>query len=335
MEQYCSTVLKEVSGFVDDLQEAVGKRISISAEFDKVCICGMGASAIGGDIMSDIAVGASDVPISVIRSFDLPGWVNKDTFVIVSSYSGDTRETLAMYDQAAERGCKIVAITAGGKLKEKCRSDGNKTIEMRPGVQPRNSLGLILGYTANIMESIGVGNHCTEMKELIPSLQRFRDDIGFGNPDSYAKKIAERLYGTTPIVHSTVGIAASAVRWKHQINENAKMMSFCGSIPEFNHNEILGWTGDRLNCIPVILFEENVPEVMRITAEKTIEVLKEYGIEPVVISIRGKTVTERSLRAVMLGDYVSIYLASMKGVDPIDVGPIRTLKKKVSEHLDR
>jgi len=333
--EYDSKVLKEVSGFVDDLQEAVGKKINISAEFDNICICGMGASAISGDIMKNIASNQTNVPISVIRSYDLPGWVNKNTFVIVSSYSGDTRETLSMYDQAVERGCRIVAITAGGELARKCQRDGNTVIEMRLGIQPRNALGLILGYTANVLETVGVGNHCTEMSGLIPNLRKLRDDIGFDNPDSYAKKIAARLHETMPIIYSTAGITASAMRWKHQINENSKMMSFCGSIPEFNHNEIVGWSGERFKCVPVVLYEEDASEIMRTTARTSIDVLAESGIESVVVSIRGKNVTERSLRAVMIGDYVSIYLASMKGVDPLDVGPIRSLKKKISEHLDR
>ena len=328
--------VKEVSGFVDDLKEAVGKKIDLSAEFDNVCICGMGASAIGGDIIKDMAADRSSVPISVVRSFDLPHWANKRTMVIVSSYSGNTRETLSMYDHAVERGCGTVAIAAGGKLAEKCRKDGSTLIEVRGGVQPRNALGSILGYMANIVETAGAGSYATEIKRLLPKMRKLAKDIGFDSPDSYAKKIAEKIYGTTPVVFSTSGIPASAMRWKQQINENSKMMSFYGSILEFNHNEIIGWSeGEKFNCVPIVLYEEEASRLTRATAGASIEMLRASGTDPTVVSISGRSVTERSLRAVMIGDHVSVYLAAMNRVDPIDVGPIRSLKEKVSERLDR
>jgi glucose/mannose-6-phosphate isomerase len=322
----------EALNFIDDLQEAVNKKISISAKFNKMCICGMGGSAMGGSIMKNIAAD-SNIPISVVRSYDLPGWVDKDTFVIVSSYSGDTRETLSMYGQAMKRGCTIVAITAGGKLAAKCQNDGNVVVKMRPGIQPRNALGLILGYTANVMEAIGIGNYCTEMKELIPSLQKFKGEVGFNNPDSCAKKVAERLHGTIPVILSTTDILASAMRWKQQINENSKMMSFYGSIPEFNHNEIMGWSKEKFNCFPVVLYGEDTSELEKVTAKALVDSLEEFGIDSTTISIRGKTVTERILRAVMIGDNVSLYLASMNGANPMDINQIESLKKKIGERL--
>ena len=330
-----NTAIKETLNFVDDLSSAVNHKLKMTADFDKVCICGMGASAIGGDLLVDLMAQSSDLPITVVRFQSIPHWVNEKTFVIVCSYSGNTRETILMYEQAVKRGCQIVAITAGGELKKKCIEDEKILISLREGVQPRNSLGLMIGYMANVMEALGVAKCRTEMKELIPSLNELNEEIGFKNQDSRAKEIAKKIYGSIPVIYSTSGIIGSAVRWKTQINENSKMLAFNGAIPEFNHNEIVGWSESvvKFNCRPVFLYEEDAPEIMKAMANAAIETLKSFGVDSLVVPIRGKTVMERSLRAVMLGDYVSLYLAFMNDVDPIEVTSIVSFKEKVSRRM--
>ena len=329
--------VKETVAFVDDLKFAVSEKIKLTAKFDKICICGMGGSAIGGDLLVDLMVQASAVPMTVVRFPDIPNWVNDKTFVIVCSYSGNTKETISMYEQAVKRGCNIVVMTSGGVLKQKCIEDGKMLIQLKEGIQPRNSLGLIIGYLANIMETLGVAKCRKDMKKLIPDLNKLRNKIGFKNPDSYAKKIAAQIYGSIPVIYSTSGITASAIRWKSQINENSKMLAFNGSIPEINHNEIVGWSEGikKFNCLPVFLYEEDAPDVMKHMANASIDTLRSSGVSPVVVVIRGKTVMERSLRAVMFGDYISLYLAFMNGVDPIEVRSIVTFKEKVANLLSK
>jgi len=333
-----NTAVKETVAFVDDLKFAINQRIKLTANFDKICICGMGGSAIGGDLLLDLMAQESAVPMTVVRSIDIPNWMNKDTFVIVCSHSGNTKETLSMYDQAVERGCNIIAITAGGMLKEKCDENGHQVIPLREGIQPRNSLGLVIGYLANVMETLGVAKIRKEVKKLIPALNKLRNEIGFKNPNSYAKRIAKKIYGTIPVIYSTSGITASANRWKSQINENAKMMAFNGSLPEINHNEIIGWAEGlekKFNCCPVFLYEEDATDAMKSMANAAIETLKSFNISPIVVTIRGKTVLERSLRAVMFGDYISLYLAFMNDVDPIGVESITSFKEKVASILSK
>lgn len=331
-EQKNHIAVKETVGFVDDLKYSINKKLRISADFDKICICGMGGSAIGGDILIDFLTQVSKVPITVIRFIDVPHWVNDKTLVIACSYSGNTHETVSMYEEAVKKGCTVIAITSGGRLMELCKKDGNLLIPLKTGVQPRNSAGLVIGYLVNVIETVGGAKCKKEVKNIIPALYRLRNKIGFKNPDSYAKKIAESIHGSVPVIYSTAGISASASRWKAQINENSKMMAFNGSIPEFNHNEIVGWSEAtvRYNCLPVFLYEDDAPDVMKNMANASIETLKSYGVEPVVVHIRGKTVIERTLRAVMFGDYISLYLAFMNGVDPIDVKSITTFKERIA-----
>ena len=330
--------VQETVGFVDDLKITINKRLKIPAiEFDKICICGMGGSAVGGDLLIDFLSPQSKVPIVVIRSMDLPHWVNEKTLIIACTYSGNTNETLSMYDQAMARNCPIVAMTAGGKLEEKCVNDGTTLIKLRPGMQPRNAVGITVGCMANVIETVGGAKCKKDIKKLIPELYKLRNMIGFKNPDSYAKRIAEQLHGTVPVIYSTAGITASAMRWKTQLNETSKMMAFNGFIPEFNHNEITGWSESvaKFNCRPVFLYEEDAPGMMKDMANASIETLRSFGVEPVVISIRGKTVLERSLRATMFGDFISLHLAFMNGVDPIEVRSIVSFKERVAKIMSR
>ena len=325
--------IMETVGFADDLRYSILQRLDVHAEFNRIVICGMGASAIGGDVLMDMLSSSSEVPIDVVRSMDLPKWVNTGTLVIICSYSGNTRETVSMYDRAVEKGCQIIAITAGGKLMERCAKNGSMVVKLDGGRQPRNALGLILGYMANVIETVGGASSRNDIMEMLPRLCAFRDSIGFDNMDSYADTVAKSIHGSIPVIYSTSGIAASATRWKTQLNETSKMMAFSGSIPDFN--DVPGSSGDafRFNCRPVFLCETEAPEIMKEIARSSIEAFRRSGIDPVIIKISGKTITERSLISIMLGDHVSLRLAMMNNVDPIEVRSIMNLKKMITEEL--
>ena len=323
----------ETVSFADDLKYSILRELDVRAKFNRIVICGMGASAIGGDVLRDMLSSSSEVPIDVVRSMDLPNWVNSETLAIICSYSGNTRETVSMYDQAVERRCQVVAITAGGKLMDRCIKNSSMIVKLDGGRQPRNALGLILGYMANVIETVGGAPSRNSILEMSPRLCSFRDSIDPDNTDSYADTVAKNLRGTIPVIYSTSGIAASATRWKTQLNETSKMMAFSGSIPEFS--DIPGSSGDafKFNCKPVFLCETEAPEIMKEIARSSIETFRKFGIEPVIIKIPGKTITERSLISIMLGDHVSLRLAAMNNVDPIEVRSIMKLKKMITEEL--
>jgi glucose/mannose-6-phosphate isomerase len=330
-------MIQEVDRFVDGLAKAAKTRLRIKPGFDKVCICGMGGSAMSGDIIADTLLTTWNIPIHIIRSTGLPKWVDDRTLVIASSYSGNTKETLMMYDQAKARGCRIIVITAGGELRNKCLRYSNKLIEVPTNMQPRSAIGYMIGYLANIIETAGGPKVRTELLKLIPSLRRFRESIWMRNPESAAKRIAERMHGTVPAIYAAGPLASVAIRWKNQINENSKMIAFNGAIQELNHNEIVGWSecAQRSKCRPVFLYDEVTSDMVRSMMNESLDVLRAAGIEPETISISGRSVLERSLKAVMLGDYVSLFLASMSGVDPMDVGPITSFKQKLQALLSR
>jgi len=330
-------MIQEVDRFVDGLAKAVKTKLRMPTGFNKMCFCGMGASAMSGDIIADAVLTTWNVPVQVIRSTGIPNWADELTLIVASSYSGNTKETLMMYDQAKARGCKIVVISAGGELRDKCMKDGNKLIDVPGGMQPRSAVGYTIGYLANIIEAAGGPKVRTEIAKLIPELRRYRGKIWTRNEDSVAKEIAERLQGIVPAIYATGPLSSAAIRWKNQINENSKMIAFNGAIPEMNHNEIVGWSEciQRSKCRPVFICENETPDAVRSMMHESIDILRASGLDPEVVTVEGRTALERSLKAVMLGDYVSLFLAAMNGVDPMDVGSIKSFKKRLAAALGR
>ena len=329
---------RETYCFVEDLDYAVSEELTINVSFDRIVICGMGGSAIGGDILADCAFSISNFPITVLRFPELPSWVNDKTLAIVSSYSGNTRETISMYEQAIKKGCTIIVITSGGKLKEMATANKNMVISVKEGLQPRNALGYTMGYMANVIDTVGGPKYKIGIKKLIPVLTKLRNRLSTFDNVNVAKTVAIKIDGSIPVIYSTTGINASAMRWKTQINENSKMMAFNGTITEFNHSEIVGWsegTTTNMNCVPIVLYEENASKMMKQMTDASIKTLKKSGVDMQVIKIKGKSTLERSLRAIMIGDYVSLQLAYFKGVDPAEVKTINSFKQKITQLLTR
>jgi len=330
-------MIKEVDGFVDGIAKAIKTKLRMPKDFNRMCICGMGGSGFSGDIVAGILLTQWNIPVKVIKSTSIPNWVDDRTLVIVSSHSGNTKETLMMYDQAVSRGCKIVVITGGGELRDRCLKDSNKLIEVPNTMQPRSAIGLTIGYLANIVETAGGPKIKSDLSKSIPALRKFRGNVWTRNPDTPAKKIAEGMHGKVPAIYATIPLSMTALRWKNQMNENSKIMAFSGTIPELNHNEIVGWVS--LNgvssCRPVLIYEDSGSDGEASMLDESIENLRSSGLDPEVIRIEGRTELERSLKAIMLGDYVSLFLASMNGVNPIDVEPIKNFKQRLAELLGR
>lgn len=319
--------------FIKDLNDAMEITIDYEQEFDDVIICGMGGSAISGDILVDCMFNLSKYPVIVQRFPELPAWVDERTLVVVASYSGNTRETLALYDEVHEKGIGMVIITAGGRLLERAESDGHCILKMKAGLQPRCATGYSLGLMFALIDHVGDTSFRTLVERLTPKLDKFRDELASNR--SVAWEVARRINERTPIIYSTVELSSSALRWKTQINENSKMMAFSGLMPEFNYNDVSGWSAGsvRESCVPLFLCEENMPKVRKKAMYAAIDVLKSYDLEPMVVKIRGRSVVEKVLRAVMIGDYVSLYLAYLKGVDPSEVASIAELKVRLADLL--
>ncbi len=299
-----------------------------------VVVCGMGGSAIGGDLLSEWLRHTSDIPSLVRRSYGVSSMVGKDSLVIVSSYSGNTEETMSMLEDARRRGAKIVAIASGGRLVEMASAVGIPVARVPNGLVPRASLGFLMGAMIGILEKSGVVDATQELEEatrvLDETAMSCAPDIATQrNP---AKRLAHEIFGTIPVVAGYGLSAPVARRWANQLNENGKVLAFSTEIPEMNHNEIVGWMRDgRCQGFSVIVLEHDerhAPMHRRVNATKAM-IARRTGVFSVHGS--GTLPLAQMLSLVTVGDYVSAYLGILRKEDPSSTEPIHELKSILSE----
>ena len=209
---------------------------------DAVLVAGMGGSAIGGDLLRALARAAAPVPVVVQRSYRLPAWVGAETAVVVSSYSGNTEETLSVMEAAEARGARLVVLTAGGVLRARAEALGLPHVVLPGGMMPRAALGYSLTALLTVAERMGVlrlpDAAWHETQAMLDALAAELADVG-GNE---ALRLADALAGLLPFVYTPEGLLEPVGhRWRTQINENAKTLAAGNVFPELTHNEIMGW----------------------------------------------------------------------------------------------
>jgi len=308
------------------------------ADWRQILVTGLGGSAIGGDLLRVFAADKLHLPVLVNRDYTLPWFVNKYTFVFAVSYSGNTEETLSAYDAARERGASVVAITAGGKLGEKAAADGQTVIRVPGGIAPRAATGYLFIPMVAVLERLGFFSGMqAEVEGLSAHLQELRDRYGpqTATRENLAKQLALNLQGRLPVIWGASGTTeVVAQRWKGQFNENAKAPAYWNVFPELNHNEVVGFEQpeDLLGRIWIIILKDDAdhPRVrlrMKITREM---VSKAAGLTEVFAS--GPTELARLYSLIYLGDYASMYVAALAGIDPGPVRVIDYLKNELAKH---
>ena len=329
-----SNMFSHLRDFPDHLRGSLDCKPALEVESEKVFICGVGGSAIGGEILAELASHVSSKIVSVVRGVDLPRWVDGGSLAVIVSYTGNTLETLQLFRHAEERGCAIVAVTSGGDLMKLCRERAYPVIAVPGGMQPRAALGYLLGSTAAVMESAGVGPLAAGISRSIDELATFRDSLSAEVPleRNQAKRLAGRLRDTVPVILAAKPLRPAAMRWQTQINENAKMLASCGDIPEMNHNQIIGWMeGDNSGqCRPVVIESASCGQLMDRLVKTTVAMLQQGGLGPEVIPVPGENPISAMLHAIVLGDHVSYYLAMLREVDPTPVASILAFKKRMA-----
>jgi len=301
-----------------------------------IVVTGLGGSAIGGDLLRAYAAGQISVPITVNRDYVLPKFVGPDTLVFAVSYSGNTEETLSAYSEARNRGASVVAITTGGKLGEAAKKDNFPVIEIPGGISPRSATGYLFIPTLKVLNRLGLLSDVTEeLDEMIDLIGNMRAKLGPAvmEAENPAKQIARKLQGRIPVIWGSAGTTeVVAQRWKGQINENAKSPAYWNVLPELNHNEIVGleFPPEILKKIHIIILrdERDHPRV-----QKRIEITKEV-IQNAVdgyteVRATGSGVLARLYSLIYTGDFASVYLAALNGVDPGPVKVIDFLKKEL------
>jgi glucose/mannose-6-phosphate isomerase len=326
-------MLHLMDSFIGQIEEAIGYKVGPLSGVSNICLCGIGGSAMCGDVLIDYLTPICDKQITVVRSVTLPKWVNASTLIVVISYSGNTKEALDIFQDSSAKGMKTVCITSGGDLLKWAKEKKVPFIQVPPGIQPRAALGYLLGSAAVILDAAGACSPVTALREVLPFARSAREKMIPSSPTAVnpAKKIALALEKQVPAVYAPRSVRSVAVRWANQINENAKMVAFSGEIPEMNHNQMVGWLGGYrgCKCRPVFI----IPGAMEPTVEKmamvTIQMFNERGMEPVLVQLEGSTPMQNLIYGLILGDLVSYYLARLRDLDPTPVDVIGEFKRRI------
>ncbi|MCB0874740.1 MAG: bifunctional phosphoglucose/phosphomannose isomerase [Solirubrobacterales bacterium] len=302
-----------------------------SADLDPIeasglIVCGMGGSAIGGDLAAAALGSRLCKPLDVVRGYGVPSWTPPDRAIFCSSYSGNTEETLGCYAAAEAVGAQRVVATTGGTIGEAARRDGVPVIGMPAGLQPRAAVGYTFAIAAEVAALVGAGPGLrTEIDTAAAHLEAARDSLL-----ARAEEIAGRVHGSVPLLYGCGLTAPVAYRWKCQINENAKLPAFDHSLPELDHNEIVGWAGGAPGAFSAVFLEDQDQHPReRQRVELTAELIADRARDVVRVETVGETRTERLLWAVMLGDLISLELAAREGADPTPVDVIENLKDRL------
>jgi glucose/mannose-6-phosphate isomerase len=296
-------------------------------------VCGMGGSAIGGDLAAAALGDRATRPITLVRGYAIESWTPPQSLVLCASYSGNTEETLACFEAAGAAGAQRVVLTTGGTLAELARDEGVPVIGVPGGMQPRAA---VVYMTIGVLECAALcgaapGLH-SEIDMATALLERLVEEWGpGGGEDSLAKSVARQLDGTIPVIHGASATIAPARRWSTQINENADSPAFWTELPEGNHNQICAWERGR-EAAPfsgVFLCDpDQHPRVKRHVDLAAAE-LERVGAPALQVDTLGESRLERVLSAVLLGDLVSVYMAALAGVDPTATPALIRLKSQL------
>lgn len=325
--------LKTAAQFQEGLQLGRSFVISNASEMQHLTFVGMGGSLNPAFLLKTYLENTNCAKqINLVRDYKIPVFVSNNGFFFVISYSGNTEETLAAYQQAFRQGYPMLVMTSGGILKELAEKNRTPLLILPSGYHPRHSVYLMLGALLQILQNSGVIEKGEKQKlalqQIIESLQKpIFEEMG--------KQLAETVKGKVPIIYTTPKLGEVGLRWKICFNENAKVHAFCNQLPELNHNEINAYAAMQENwkegfhVLFLVDQEETKEHKKRIAVTK--QIIKEQGYPATEVVIKGASYLARLLSAVHIGDWVSYYCAMELGVDPGKVEIIERLKKLLKE----
>lgn len=305
-------------------------------EITRVVVSGMGGSALAALVVKSWLKNQLTVPFEIVRTYSLPHYVDASTLVIASSYSGNTEETLSGLEEAKERGAQSAVIAAGGKLIEHATAADIAHVQLPGDLQPRmaviNNLRALVALLVhfNVADSSVFEDIENEADWLESETANWASEVT--TDKNYAKQLALLAVGKTPVFYAGNLMAPVAYKWKISWNENAKNVAFWNELPEFNHNEFMGWTSHPIEK-PFAVFDlvSNLehPQILK-RFEVSDRLLSGQRPKSTVVNLAGETVIAQMLWGSILADFVSIYVAILNGVDPTPVPLIEKLKKELA-----
>lgn len=327
------SILKLTEDFPLHLIEAIniGKEVKLSATektFSNVLICGMGGSGIGGSIISQIATAQASIPFLVCKDYSIPAFVGKNTLVIASSYSGSTEETLSAVEKAMQKGAEVVCLSSGGKLVEIAKEKKISFIQIPGNMPPRAAFGYSFPQLFSILSHYNVlpSSYISEIENAANFLLKEKEQI-----KNIAENISTKLLNKTPVLYADASLEGVLIRFRQQLNENAKTLAWHHTLPEMNHNELVGWKNENKNL--AVLLIRNETDYARTAKRMDIckEIITQKSASFTEIWSKGNNAIERNLYLIHLLDYVSVFLAEKRNVDAEEIEVINFLKGELSK----
>lgn len=324
-----------ISRFTEQLKEAleIADAANIQAHslpIHNIYVAGLGGSGIGGDFVAGFIRQDVPVPYSVGKGYFIPSYVGENTLAIVSSYSGNTEETLISFEQILKTGAKIICISSGGKLIQKAIELGLDYIKIPDNwPSPRACLGYSLVQQLGILAHLQLTDrrYLDAVASSIDLLNSEEENI-----KEIVQTVANQIHGKIPVIYTTDRMEAVGVRFRQQVNENSKCLCWHHIIPEMNHNELVGWREKNENL--AVLYFRNEDEYARnkMRIEINQNIIKDYTSTIINLHSKGSNQVEKALYHVHLGDWISWYLAQLRGFDAIEVDVINYLKGELAKH---
>ena len=323
-----------ISRFMDQLEEAVeiGRNATIQPlkqDIHHIYVAGLGGSGIGADFVASFIEHECKVPFIVKKGYSVPAYVGPNTLALTNSYSGNTEETLISYDQIRNNGARIICVASGGKLIEKAKQDHFDYVQLPSDwPSPRACLGYSLTVQLWILQHLGFisDKYISQIQSSITLLRNESEDI-----KSKAEEIAQRLHHHIPVIYVEDRMEPVAVRLRQQINENSKALCWHHVVPEMNHNELVGWREKNEQLAVLYLRNEDDYERNKFRMDINKEIIGKYVNDIIEINSKGNNMIERAMYLVHLGDWISWYLAQLRGVDALEVKVIDFLKGELSK----
>lgn len=335
-----NNMFDSIINFPKNIDEAlkIAKKIKFKNKYDKienVVIAGMGGSAIGGDIVLALGKENIDIPLTISRNYTLPNWVNKNSLVICSSYSGNTEETLSCLEDALKKNSQICGITTGGILKRELNKLKKDVFITPSGLQPRAALAYSIIPISKILEKLNVLKVSFDiwLDEFLKNINNYQKVYRLESQKNPTYVLAKNIYKKIPIIYadnSTLSVVAT--RMKGQISENSKMLVYQSNLPELNHNEIVGWENNLNlldNFVVIWLKDENDHERNKHRQNITKNILNEIKIKQFSVRVEGNSFQERFLHMLHFGDWLSYWCALLHKTDPTPVLKIDRLKNSL------
>lgn len=321
-------IMEQILGLATQCKEAASAAESIEpCTFSpkNIVICGMGGSGICADIACTLLYESLDIPIYVVKCYNIPSFVDKDSLVVAISYSGMTAETVSCIKDAQERGALVYGVASGGEVQRLC---GKNFVKVPSGLAPRCAVGAMSIATLSIISSLKPFDFSAQIEETVKVLSSLCERL-HPEKENLAKEIARSLLGKIPIVYGADPFTkVAALRWKQEINENGKYICYYHAFPELLHNEITSFEALEHELFLIVLEDKEYHPLVKKAMEFFINHFRPLHVR---IKSEGESALARLFSLIYIGDFVSLYLATLRGKDPGAIHSIKLLKKALKE----